>query len=98
MDTPFLDVKAPEALAEESRAVRRLGFTGKAAIHPTQVMPIQSAFSPDEETVAWARKVVAAYQENRGGVLLVEGKLVERPVIAAAERILAIADAVEAST
>jgi len=98
MDTPFLDVKAPDALAEESRAVRRLGFTGKAAIHPTQVMPIQSAFSPDEETVAWARKVVAAYQENRGGVLLVEGKLVERPVIAAAERILAIADAVEAST
>ncbi len=98
MDTPFLDVKAPESLAEESSAVRRLGFTGKAAIHPTQVAPIQAAFSPDDASVAWARKVVSAYQENQGGVLLVDGKLVERPVIAAAERILAVADAVKATS
>ena len=94
MDTPFLDVSAPEQLGDEARAVRRLGFTGKAAIHPTQVPIIQQAFSPDEKTVAWARRVVEAYEINAGGVLLVDGKLVERPVIASAQRILAAAAAV----
>ncbi|MDP6582308.1 MAG: CoA ester lyase [Vicinamibacterales bacterium] len=94
MDTPFMDVSAPEQLGDEARAVRRLGFTGKAAIHPTQVAIIQQAFSPDKQAVAWARRVVEAYEVNAGGVLLVDGKLVERPVIAAAQRILAVAEAV----
>ncbi len=98
MDTPFMDVSAPGQLGEEARAVRRLGFTGKAAIHPTQVPVIQDAFSPDADAVAWARHIVEAYDANQGGVLLVEGKLIERPVIASAQRILAIADAVHAAT
>ncbi len=98
MDTPFMDVSAPDELGEEAEAVRRLGFTGKAAIHPTQVPIIQSAFSPDAAAVAWARRMVAAYEGNQGGVLLVDGKLIERPVIASAQRILAIADAVHAAS
>ncbi|HIE93667.1 MAG TPA: CoA ester lyase [Acidobacteria bacterium] len=98
MDTPFMDVSAPDQLGKEAQAVRRLGFTGKAAIHPTQVPVIQSAFSPDASAVAWARRMVEAYEANQGGVLLVDGKLIERPVIASAQRILAIADAVHAAT
>ena len=94
MDTPFMDVGAPSGLEEEARATRRLGFTGKAAIHPTQVPIIQAAFSPAPEAVAWARRIVAAYEANAGGVLLVDGKLVERPVIASARRILDAAGAV----
>ena len=94
MDTPFMDVGAPSRLDEEARAVRRLGFTGKAAIHPTQVAIIQEAFSPAPEAVAWARRIVAAYEANAGGVLLVDGQLVERPVIASARRILDAAAAV----
>jgi citrate lyase beta subunit len=97
MDTPFMDVGAPDQLGNEARAVRRLGFTGKAAIHPTQVPIIQQAFSPDDAAVAWARRVVEAYEANEGGVLLVEGKLIERPVIASAQRILAAAEAVRGS-
>lgn len=95
MDTPFMDVGAPSRLEEEARATRRLGFTGKAAIHPTQVPIIQAAFSPAPEAVAWARRIVAAYEANAGGVLLVDGKLVERPVIASARRILDAAGAVD---
>ena len=94
MDTPFMDVAATAQLGDEARAVRRLGFTGKAAIHPTQVQVIQAAFSPGDEEVAWAERIVEAYETNRGGVLLVEGKLVERPVVASAQRILAVAAAV----
>ncbi len=97
MDTPFMDVSAPDVLSDEARRVRRLGFTGKAAIHPTQVSIIQDAFSPDPAVVAWARRMVEAYEANKGGVLLVEGKLIERPVIASAQRILATATAVEAA-
>ena len=98
MDTPFMDVSDPDQLDEEAAAVRRLGFTGKAAIHPTQVPVIQGAFSPDATAVAWARRMVEAYEANLGGVLLIDGKLIERPVIASAQRILAIADAVHAAT
>ncbi|MEE2636383.1 MAG: CoA ester lyase [Acidobacteriota bacterium] len=95
MDTPFMDVRAHERLETEAQATQRLGFTGKAAIHPTQVPIIQSAYSPSTETVAWATKILQAYEANEGGVLLVDGKLVERPVIASAQRILRVAAAVE---
>ena len=94
MDTPFMDVPATVQLGNEARAVQRLGFTGKAAIHPTQVPVIQAAFSPDDDAVAWAGRIVEAYEANQGGVLLVDGKLIERPVIASAHRILAVAAAV----
>ena len=95
MDTPFMDVSDPKQLASEVAAVQLLGFTGKAAIHPSQVSIIQGGFSPDDEMVAWARRIVEAYETNKGGVLLVEGKLVERPVIASAQRVLAVAAAVD---
>ena len=95
MDTPFMDVGAPSQLTDESHAACRLGFRGKAAIHPTQVSLIQTAFSPSIDEVAWAHRIVAAYEANKGGVLLVDGKLIERPVIASAQRILAVAEAVD---
>jgi len=97
MDTPFMDVGAPDLLKAEAQATRRLGFTGKAAIHPTQVPVIQTSYSPSPESVAWATKVLEAYEANKGGVLLVEGKLVERPVVASAQRVLRAAAAVEAA-
>ena len=94
LDSPFMDVPDLEGLAAESRRTRGLGFNGKAAIHPRQVAVIQAAFSPSAEEVAWARRIVEAYDRNQGGVLLVDGKLIERPVIASAKRTLAVATAV----
>lgn len=94
LDSPFMDVPALEALGDESRRVQRLGFVGKAAIHPTQVPVIQQAFSPTPAEVEWARKVVDAYERQAGGVLLVEGQLIERPVIRAAQRVLRASDRV----
>ena len=89
LDSPFMDVPALDALAEETSRVRRLGFTGKAAIHPTQVPLIQKAFAPSAAETAWARKIVAAYERQQGGVLLVEGQLIELPVVRSARRTLA---------
>ena len=91
LDSPFMDVPALDALREECRRVRRLGFVGKAAIHPTQVQVIQEAFSPTPEEIRWAHRVVDAYEANNGGVLLVDGQLIERPVVRAARRTLDMA-------
>jgi citrate lyase beta subunit len=91
MDVPVLDVADHAGLLDEARAVARLGFTGKAAIHPTQVEAIQSAFSPSPEEVERARAVVEAYERSSGGVLLLDGRLIERPVVRAALRTLAAA-------
>jgi len=88
IDAPYMDVAALEALGDESRRSRRLGFVGKVAIHPRQVPVIQDSFSPTDEEVAWARKVVAAYESQKGGVFLLDGKLIERPVFLAAQRTL----------
>ncbi len=95
LDSPFMDVPSLDALAAECRRTRALGYGGKAAIHPTQVVVIQDAYSPGADEVEWARTIVDAYTMNDGGVLLVDGKLIERPVIAAAKRTLAIAATVE---
>ena len=92
LDSPFMDVPALDALAEETGRVRRLGFTGKAAIHPTQVPVIQAAFAPGAAETAWARKIVAAYERQQGGVLLVDGQLIELPVVRSARRTLRIAE------
>ena len=95
IDSPCMDVRAVDTLAEESRRARCLGFVGKAAIHTTQVPVIQEAFSPTTDELAWAHKIVAAYEDNQGGVLLVDGHLIERPVVQAARRTITIASAVE---
>lgn len=93
IDSPFMDVEAVDALKDEAAAVRGLGFGGKLAIHPRQVAPIQEAFTPRQEEVDEARRIITAYENNQERLLLVDGKLVERPVIESSRRVLAIADA-----
>ncbi len=95
IDSPFMNVPALDELADECLRTQALGFIGKAAIHPTQVSTIQQAFTPAAADVAWAKQIVEAYETNNGGVLLVDGKLIERPVIASAKRILELASTVE---
>ena len=80
-------------LAEECRLVRDLGFTGKAAIHPRQLGPINAAFTPDPARIAYARKVIAAFEGAKDGLVVVDGKLIELPVVRSARPTLAIAAA-----
>jgi citrate lyase beta subunit len=89
IDSPNLDVTNPAALEEEARRAARLGFSGKSAIHPSQIAPIHRAFAPSEEQVKRARAVVDAYDRMSGGVALLDGKLIERPVYMAAKQLLA---------
>src|SRR5439155_939648 len=83
---PYRDVTDLKGLETVARAAARMGFTGKTAVHPTQVPVIEQAFSPGPEETERAKKIIAAYEANRAGVLLVDGKLIERPVMLTAPR------------
>jgi citrate lyase beta subunit len=79
------------ALRDESERVRRLGFTGKLAIHPDQVATIHAAYTPSDGDVERARRVTAAVEAAGGGVAVVDGRMVDAPVVRAAARTLALA-------
>ena len=94
LDVPFLNLEDQEGLRHEAVACARLGFTGKASIHPNQVRIIHEAFTPDEKTIAKARKVCAAFEQDKTGLVVVDGELIELPVVRSMYRVLAIASRV----
>ena len=94
LDVPFLNLDDPEGLRQEARACARLGFTGKASIHPNQIPIIHEAFTPDEKAIAKARKVCAAFEQDNTGLVVVDGELIELPVVRSMYRVLAIASRV----
>lgn len=89
LDVPYLNVRDIDGLIAETRRVKAIGFTGRSCIHPDQVAPINDVFTPSAEEVEKAQSVIDAYDANQGRVLLHEGRLVEKPVLAAARRTLA---------
>lgn len=92
IDVPFMDLADADGLAEAARASQQLGFTGKAAIHPKQIATINETFSPSEEEITMARRVIAEFEKQGTGLVLIDNKLIEKPVLRSMYRILAIAD------
>ena len=89
VDGVFADFGDEAGLISEARAAAREGFTGKLAIHPDQVGPINQAFTPSEAEVKHAAAIVAAFEaEPNAGVLAVDGKMVDRPHLTQARRVL----------
>jgi citrate lyase subunit beta/citryl-CoA lyase/(S)-citramalyl-CoA lyase len=93
LDVPALDIKDSAGLDASTRRARDLGFTGRACIHPAQVETVNAAFAPTAAEVAAAHRLVEALRAAAGGAALLDGKLIEKPVILAAERVLARAAA-----
>ena len=92
IDVPFLDLNDMPGLEEAARASAEIGFTGKAAIHPKQIPVINNIFSPSPEQVDKARRIVEAFANHDSGLLVVDGELIERPVLRSMTRVLALAD------
>ena len=89
VDGIFADFKDEAGLKAEAEAARREGFTGKLAIHPSQVATINAAFTPSAEDVAQAEEIVAAFEAHPdAGVLSVRGKMLDRPHLVQARRVL----------
>jgi citrate lyase beta subunit len=97
LDVPFLNLEDPDGLKAEAEGVQRLGFTGKASIHPNQIPIINAAFTPDAKTIEKARKVCAAFENDPSGLVVVDGELIELPVVRSFYRVLAIAEQIQAS-
>jgi citrate lyase subunit beta/citryl-CoA lyase len=76
------------AVRADAQRARRLGFGAKLCIHPAQVEAVNQAFSPSAEELAWASRVLAAAQAAGGAAVAVDGKMVDRPVILRAQKIL----------
>jgi citrate lyase beta subunit len=93
LDTDFQDL---ERLRQEAQQGARLGFAGKQIIHPNQLQVVQEMFTPSEAAIAQAQRVVQAAAESQArgeGAFALDGKMVDRPIVKAAERLLARARA-----
>lgn len=96
VDTVYLKLDDTPGLIAETRFCLELGFTGKLAIHPRQVAPVQEVFTPTPDEVAAARRLVEAHEAHQAagtGAFALDGKMVDMPIIRAAQSVLARADA-----
>ncbi|MSQ20290.1 MAG: CoA ester lyase [Betaproteobacteria bacterium] len=90
-DTVCVDIDNIDVAIRESTEARRDGFTGKLSIHPKHVPVINAAFTPGADEISWAKKIVAAFAANPNtGAFKLEGKMIDRPHLRAARRILGI--------
>ena len=89
-DTVYPDIRNVEGLKAEANDAKRMGYGGKIAIHPDQVAVIHEVFTPSSQEVDWAQRVVATFESNPGsGVLTLDGKMLDRPHLTLARRLLA---------
>ncbi|MEM9129819.1 MAG: CoA ester lyase [Pseudomonadota bacterium] len=92
IDVPFLDLDNPDGQRQEAIHARNLGFAGKGAVHPKQIAALNEAFTPSAESIARARRVIAEFEAADTGLVVIDGKLIEKPVLRNMYRIVAIAD------
>ena len=99
LDGVYNDISNTQGFAQECAQARDFGFDGKTLIHPNQIEACNAAFSPTEDEVTQARKMIAAFDrpENRGkGVVQIDGRMVERMHAEMARRTVAIAETIAA--
>jgi len=91
-DVPFLDIHDAAGLSKETEMVKALGYSCKLAIHPAQIALINAVFTPGSKELASARRIVEAFKLARGGACQVDGRMVDVPVVKAAQRTVALAE------
>jgi citrate lyase subunit beta/citryl-CoA lyase len=89
-DTVYPDIKNADGLRAEANDAKRMGYGGKIAIHPDQVAIIHEVFTPNAGEIDWAKKVIATFRDNpNAGVLTLDGKMLDRPHLVLAQRLMA---------
>lgn len=92
IDVPYLDLEDAEGMAEEARKAKALGFSGKGSVHPKQIPALNEVFTPTADEIARARRVTQTFEEADTGLVVIDGKLIEKPVLRDMYRILSIAE------
>jgi citrate lyase beta subunit len=96
IDTPYTHLENIDGLVAEAEQAHYMGYSGKLAVHPRQVEPIQRVFTPTPDQIEQAQRLLAAHaqaQQAGSGVLVMDGKMVDMPMVKAAEQTLARARA-----
>ncbi|PWH13089.1 MAG: hypothetical protein DDG60_11115 [Anaerolineae bacterium] len=91
IDIVTIDFRNPEIVRAEAEFGAKLGFSGKQIIHPAQVEPVQTAFTPSVEAIAYARRVVETFEahQNEGkGAYELDGKMIDLPLLKNAQKVL----------
>ena len=92
IDVPYLDLEDMDGMKKEAELVRDLGFTGKGSIHPKQISVLNEIFTPSMEEISKAKKIVNQFNESNTGLVVIDGKLIEKPVLREMRRKILIAD------
>lgn len=88
IDVPFIALDDAEGLVREAEAAKAIGFTGKAAIHPAQIDPINQAFRPTPDEIVEAQEAQQAFEAANGAVVRFKGRMLEAPIMRRYKRIL----------
>ena len=98
IDIVTIDYKDIQSLRIESEFGARLGFVGKQIIHPAQVEPVQTAFTPSAAAIAYAKRIVDTFEDNQKegkGAYSLDGKMIDMPLLKNAQKVLERAKAAE---
>ncbi len=92
IDGPYLNLSDNEGLKRYCEQARDLGFAGKGSINPKQVPIINDIFSPNDEEVKKAERILSIFEEANTGLVMVDGKLIEKPVLRQMQRTVEISN------
>ena len=95
LDVPYLDLTDGDGLTRETVQSRDLGFTGRAAIHPKHLPAINEIFTPTKAEIDQARRICEEFENSATGLVVVDGELIELPVVRSMYRILSISQMIE---
>ena len=97
IDVPYLNLEDMEGMKKEAQFVKNLGFTGKGSIHPKQISILNEIFTPSEEEIIKAKKIMDQFKKANTGLVVIDGKLIERPVLREMQRKLLVANKINKS-
>jgi len=92
IDVPYLDLENMDGMKKEAELVRNLGFTGKGSIHPKQIKILNEVFTPPQDEIVKAKKILEQFNNSNTGLVVIDGKLIEKPVLREMQRKILIAD------
>ena len=92
IDVPYLDLENMDGMKMEAQNVKDLGFTGKGSIHPKQISILNEIFTPSQDEISKAKKIVDQFNKANTGLVVIDGKLIEKPVLREMQRKILIAD------
>ena len=97
IDVPYLDLDDMDGMKKEAELVRDLGFTGKGSIHPKQINMLNEIFTPSKEEIVKAKRIVDQFNASNTGLVVIDGKLIEKPVLREMQRKILIAHKINQS-